>query len=598
MAKTHSQSNRLKDEKSPYLLQHANNPVDWYPWCDEAFARARLEEKPVLISIGYSACHWCHVMERESFEDNEVARIMNGRFVSVKVDREERPAVDSLYMKAVQAMGVQGGWPLTVFATPEGVPFYGGSYFPPEDSHGLPAFRKVLLAVSEAYKNNKQKVEEVTSSIKQALSGAAPAQAVSIGPELSMDAFEAARSYFDQAHGGFGNATKFPYSMFLRFLLKYYGRTGDKNALAIVRKTLTAMAEGGICDHVGGGFHRYSVDQRWDVPHYEKMLYDNGQLAGLYARASEVTGSPFYRETAIDTIDYMLRELRDGGGGFYAAEDADVDGVEGEYYLWDYQEIVGVLGQKATEKLASSYTITPAGNFDGRNSLRMKHGVRNGDEPVPPDMKEMLAALLKARSLRARPKTDRKIITAWNGLAIEALAETGRVLGRDDFIGAAKECASFVLSSVRGPGGRLMRYYLGGVSSVKAHLEDYAILALSLLSLNEATGEEGWLTEARLLTEDMIRLFYDAEEKAFYDTGADDERLFARARDLIDNDLPSGNSAAAALLLRAAVLFGRPEYRALAVGIVAGAGGAGGAMREPLSHGNLLCVHESVLGGG
>ena len=595
MAKKSTQGNRLKDEKSPYLLQHAHNPVDWYPWSDAAFARARLEEKPVIISIGYSACHWCHVMERESFEDAGVARIMNENFISIKVDREERPALDSLYMKAVQSMGVQGGWPLTVFATPEGVPFYGGSYFPPVDSHGLPAFTKVLLAVSEAYKNNKQKVEEVTSSIRLALTGVASTQAVSIGPEVSLDAFDSARLYFDQSHGGFGDATKFPYSMFLRFLLKYYQRTGEQYALVIVRRTLTAMAEGGICDHVGGGFHRYSVDQRWDVPHYEKMLYDNGQLAGLYAAAWEVTGSSFYRETAIDTIDYMLRELRDAGGGFYAAEDADVGGVEGEYYLWDYQEIVKVIGQAATEKLASWYTVTAGGNFDGRNTLRMKHGARSEDEPVSTEIREMLATLLKARSLRAHPNIDRKIITAWNGLAIEALAHSGKSLGRKDYIDAAERCASFILSSVRGDDGRLMRYHLDGVSSVKAHLEDFAILAGSLLSLNEATGEQRWLTEARRLTEDMIRLFYDEKEKVFYDTGADDEKLFARARDLIDNDLPSGNSAAAALLLRSSVLSGRPEYRALAVGILSG---AGGAMREPLSHGNLLCVHETMLGEG
>jgi len=595
MAKNGAKGNRLKDEKSPYLLQHAQNPVDWHPWSDAAFERARVEEKPVIISIGYSACHWCHVMERESFEDDETARIMNENFISIKVDREERPAIDSLYMKAVQAMGVQGGWPLTVFATPDGVPFYGGSYFPPIDSHGLPAFRKVLIAVSEAYRDNREKVAEVTSSIVQSLGRVDLDQAIPMDAVVSQNAFEAARSYFDPGHGGFGNATKFPYSMFLRFLLKYHRRTGDKYALAMVRRTLDAMAEGGLRDHVGGGFHRYCVDRRWDVPHYEKMLYDNAQLAGLYAAAFEATGSAFYKETATDAIDYMLRDLRDAGGGFHAAEDADVEGVEGDYYLWDYREIVKVIGQEAAEKLASWYTVTEGGNFEGRNTLRMKGGVRSGDGPIDPEIRGYLAALLKARADRARPKADRKIITAWNGLAIEALAIAGGVFDRKEYIEAAGRCADFMLSSARGPGGRLMRYYLDGASGVKAHLEDYAILAHSLISLNGATGEERRLTEARGLTEEMIRLFYDEDEKVFYDTGADSERLFASARDLVDNDLPSGNSAAAALLLRASVVFDRPEYRALAKGIAAG---AGGLMSEPLSHGNLLCVHESLLGEG
>jgi len=592
MAKTGAHANRLKGEKSPYLQQHAENPVDWYPWCEEAFERARAEGKPLLISIGYSACHWCHVMERESFEDPGVARIMNERFVCIKVDREERPAIDSLYMKAVQAMGAQGGWPLNVFTTPEGVPFYGGSYFPPEDGFGLPSFTKVLQAVSDAFNRNRARVDEVTSSIKRALAGPAPQEPAPVGAHFSDDAFETARLYFDAHHGGFGNATKFPYAMFLRFLLKYHLRTKEPLALEIVTKSLTAMAEGGIHDHVGGGFHRYSVDKRWNVPHFEKMLYDNALLAGLYAGAFEATGSVFYKDTAISTAAYVLRDLRDKAGGFCASEDADSEGGEGAYYLWDFQEVVEALGHEATERLASVYTLSEAGNFEGRNILRIRAGARSGDRTVYEDIRGALAKLLEARERRARPGRDRKIITAWNALAIEALAECGWVFGRDDLIEAAEGCAAFILSSIRDREGRLMRYYLDGVSGVRAHLEDYAILAGALISLGEVAGGKRRLEEARTLTEEMIRLFYDEKEKTFYDIGTDDEILFARPRDTIDNDLPSGNSAAASLLFRASGVFKKPEYGAMAKGIVSS---VAGAMGDPLSHGHLLCVHESML---
>ncbi|MDP2688557.1 MAG: thioredoxin domain-containing protein [Deltaproteobacteria bacterium] len=593
MAKGQEAANRLKNEKSPYLQQHAGNPIDWYPWSEEAFLKAKREDKPVLISIGYSACHWCHVMERESFEDIDTAKVMNENFVNIKVDREERPELDSLYMKAVQTMTGHAGWPLTVFTTPDGVPFYGGSYFPPEDSHGLPAFKKVLLAVNLAYKKNKKRIDAVTTDIEQVLSHRGARAATGIDPEVSGNAFEAARLFFDPVHGGFGRGTKFPHSMFLRFLLKYYRRTGEKDALLISKRSLIAMAEGGIYDHVGGGFHRYSVDENWDIPHFEKMLYDNALLAGAYTAAHEATKAGLFRDVAMDTITYMLRDMRNGEGGFYSAQDADVDGEEGAYYLWDYGEVEMILGAEGAKKLASFYSITGHGNYEGRNMLRINYDVKPPEAPVDPEIKGLCAELLKARKRRRAPDIDRKIITGWNGLVISALAAAGRSFRRSDFIDAAKKCAVFLLSSVRDDEGRLLRYYLDGKTRVRANLEDYALFADSLLALHNATGERRWLDEAGALTEEMIRLFYEEDEGLFYDTGIDQERLFIRERDLNDNDVPSGNSAAAALLLRASRLFENKRYRDLAEEILRT---VEGIKDEPLSYGNFLCVHESILG--
>ncbi len=595
MAKTRGDTpNRLKDEKSPYLRQHAQNPVDWYPWGDAALAKARKEDRPMLISIGYSSCHWCHVMERESFEDEETAKIMNSNFVNIKVDREERPDLDSLYMKAVQRMTGHAGWPLTVFATPAGVPFYGGSYFPPRDSHGLPSFKKVLLAVMLAYRKNREKVDTVTSEIENGLAGVGEA-VLPLEAGAPENAFEAARLFFDPVNGGFGRGTKFPHSMFLRFLLDYHARTKEGEALDMLRASLTAMAEGGIYDHVGGGFHRYSVDERWDVPHFEKMLYDNALLCGLYALASKVVESAFYGDVAVQTVDYMLREMCDKDGGFYCAQDADVAGHEGAYYLWEYAELEKVLGKGDAQKFGAFYSATPEGNYDGANVLRINRGARPPGALVSEEIKGLTAKLRDARATREAPQTDRKIITAWNGLAIRALAEAGGALERDDFVAAAARCASFVLKAVKDGEGRLMRYYLDGMANVKGNLEDYALFADSLLALHVATGQGRWLEEARVLVDEMIRLFYEAGEGLFYDTGADQERLFVRERDLFDNDVPSGNSAAAGLLLRASRIFKDERYGELSAGILRS---APGVMDEPLSYGHLLCVYESMLAGG
>lgn len=586
-------ANHLKDEMSPYLKQHAMNPVDWYPWTSEALQKAKEENKPIILSIGYSTCHWCHVMERESFEDSETAKIMNENFINIKVDREERPDLDSLYMKAVQAMTGHAGWPLTVFATPEGVPFYGGSYFPPEDRYGLPSFKKVLLAVSLAFKKNKQKIEIVKNDVEQALSAKA-VEHIKLDPEISSNAYDAARLFFDPINGGFGRGTKFPHAMFLKFLLKFYKRTGQNDALSMIKKTLSSMAAGGIYDHLGGGFHRYSVDEKWEVPHFEKMLYDNALLAGLYAMVYEQTGKKFYKDIAVETLEYILRDLKSDEGGFYSAQDADVEGKEGVFYLWDSDEIKRILGEEGAAKFVALFSVTEEGNYEGRNLLRTKSTAKAANDEVSPGMKEMKEKLLDERRKRPAPDTDHKIITAWNGLAISALSEASQYLKNGQFIEEAKKCARFLLSSVKDEEGRLLRYYLeDGKTSVKGNLEDYALLAGGLLSIYEATGEETWLNEAKGLTESMIELFYDDSEQLFYDTGTDQDKLFVRERDLFDNDVPSGNSAAADLLLRMYKAIGKDEYRELSEGILSS---VEGIKDEPLTYGNFLTVLESFLG--
>ena len=585
--------NHLKDQKSPYLKQHAMNPVDWYPWGAEALRKARDEDRPLIISIGYSSCHWCHVMERESFEDGETARIMNENFVSIKVDREERPDLDSLYIKAVQAMTGRAGWPLTVFATPEGVPFYGGSYFPLEESFGMPSFKKVLLATSLAYRKNRKKIETVTADVERILSSRGVIAPIELKSEISDIAFDAARLYFDSINGGFGRGTKFPHAMFLKFLLSYQKRTGRTEAGQMARKSLSAMSMGAVYDHLGGGFHRYSVTENWDLPHFEKMLYDNALLAEVYTVAYEETGIEFYRDTAIETIGYMLREMRGEMGGFFSSEDADVAGQEGAYYLWTADEIRKALGNYAPAFM-EFFSVTEEGNYEGRNTLRIDRNAKGEDERVPDDMKRMRALLFEERKKREAPQKDRKIITAWNGLAISALSRAGRAFRRKDFGDEAKRAARFLLASLRDGNGRVSRYFLDGSGEVKGMLEDYALLATGLMSIHESTGEDEWLQEGRRIVDKAIELFYDETKELFYDIGSDQEQLFVRERDLYDNDVPSGNSAAAAVLLKLGRLTDNPEYIALSEGILRS---IEGVMDEPVSYGNFLTVLESFLAG-
>lgn len=585
--------NHLKDQKSPYLKQHALNPVDWYPWSGAALARAKEENRPLIISIGYSSCHWCHVMERESFEDAETARIMNDNFINIKVDREERPDLDSLYIKAVQAMTGHAGWPLTVFATPEGVPFYGGSYFPPEDRFGMPSFKKVLLAVSLAYRKNRKKVDEVTADIERILKSRNIITPVELRSEVADMAFDAARLYFDGVNGGFGRGTKFPHTMFLKFLLAYYRRTGKGEALSMVRKSLSSMARGGIYDQLGGGFHRYSVDERWDVPHFEKMLYDNALFAELYTEAFEETKKAFYGDIALETIGYMLREMKSEGGGFYSSQDADVAGHEGAYYLWSAEEIKAALGEDAP-RFMSFFSVTERGNYEESNTLRISRPVGQEEEPVPEDIKRMRDVLFKARSDRKAPDTDHKIITAWNALAIIALSRASRVFKRTELLDEAKKCAGFLLSSLRSADNRVMRYFLDGGADTLGMLEDYALLGHALLSIHQSTGEEKWLEEAGRTADKMVELFYDETTGLFFDTGADQEKLFVRERDLFDNDVPSGNSAAAQLLLGLSRAANNARYGELAGKILRS---IEGIIEEPISHGNFLAVLESFIAG-
>jgi uncharacterized protein len=541
--------NRLAAETSPYLLQHADNPVDWYPWGEEAFARARDEDLPVLLSVGYAACHWCHVMEHESFEDEETARLMNDRFVPVKVDREERPDVDGLYMDAVVAMTGHGGWPMTVFLTPDGRPFYGGTYFPPEPRHGMPSFSQVLEAVSEAYRTRRtdleQQAELLVDAIRQASERAPSTEPLTSG--LLSGVVPALRRVFDPREGGFGPAPKFPAASTIDLLLRLHAATGDEDALSMARLTLDRMAEGGMYDLLGGGFHRYSVDTRWLVPHFEKMLYDNALLASAYLHAWLVTGEPRYRRVTTETLDYVLRELRLPEGGLASAQDADTDGVEGLTFTWSDDELETVLGEPHPEWLQP---------FEhGRSVLRGE---------LPEDAR---ATLLAARVERPQPLRDDKALAAWNGLALAALAEAGSRLDREDYVEAAVAVAEFVLGPLSDRRGLLLRTYRAGEARILAYLEDYANVANGLVELSWATGDLRWLEEARRLAGLLVELFADPARGGFYVDSAEGDGLVARRKEFDDHPTPAGNSMAAFVLLRLARIYGDAELERHAVGV-------------------------------
>jgi uncharacterized protein len=539
--------NRLAGATSPYLLQHAENPVDWYEWGEDAFRRARQEDKPLLLSVGYAACHWCHVMAHESFEDPETARLMNERFVCIKVDREERPDVDAIYMDAVQAMSGQGGWPMTVFLAPGGEPFFAGTYFPPQDRHGMPGFRRVLQAVSEAWRDRREQLLSQGQQVVQAISGVGGVSTDPLTEDLQRQAFDGLRSAFDDEWGGFGNAPKFPQPMTLEFLLRCHLRGWD-GALRMVTGTLDRMAGGGIYDQLGGGFHRYSTDRRWLVPHFEKMLYDNAQLATLYVHGFQVTGNAGYRHVATRTLDYLLREMRHPRGGFFSSQDADTEGEEGRFFVWAWDELVGEVGPEVAAALGG----TPEGNWEGRIVLWRPDGT--ADIPA-----EAGRRLFEAREGRAKPATDDKVLAGWNGLAISALAVTGRVLDRSNYVDAAAAAADFVLSALRRDDGRLMRSWREGRASGPAYLDDYALMAAACLDLYQTTFDLRWFTEARLLADDLLRLFRDSSG-GFFQTGVDAERLVIRPKELFDNAVPSGNSVAADVLQRLALFTGEARY--------------------------------------
>ena len=556
-------ANRLADETSPYLLQHRDNPVDWYPWGDEALELAKAEDRPILLSIGYSSCHWCHVMERESFEDPETAAFMNEHFVPIKVDREERPDVDAIYMEAVQGMTGQGGWPLTVFCDPEGVPFYGGTYFPPEQRHGMPSFRMVMEAVSESWRTQRERILETTGQIRTRLGAVGRIRPgdEEPGPDLLDAAESSLRETADPQRGGFGGAPKFPPASALEFLMA-------RDEREIVTTTLDAMACGGIHDQLGGGFARYSVDDRWLVPHFEKMLYDNALLARAYLHGWQQTGNERWRATCEDTLDWALREMRGPEGGFFSALDADSEGEEGRFYVWTHDELVAALDEAGLDESADAilahWGVSEGGNFEGRNILHVPGGP---DSAEPEHLARARDVLYEIRSGRVWPGLDDKRILSWNALMIGALAEAGAVLGRGDYLDAAVACAEFVLDRMRDDSGHLLRTWKQGEGRLNAYLEDHAYLVEALLTLYESSFDVRWFDAARETADAMIERFADPENGGFFTTSHDHEELVARRKDADDHPIPSGSSAAAFGLLRLAALTGEHSYERHALSV-------------------------------
>jgi len=587
-------SNRLANESSPYLLQHKDNPVDWYPWGAEALTRAKAEHRPILLSVGYSACHWCHVMEHESFEDPETARLMNEHFVNIKVDREERPDVDALYMQAVQQMTGHGGWPMTVFLTPEAAPFYGGTYFPPQPRHGLPSFRQLLSAVHLAFTSRFDQVNRSAEELRSAL-----AQGMSVNPDpmpvneaMLQRAFHGLGSRFDHALGGFGGAPKFPQPMIVDFLLRYWARSGSVDAKEMAEKTLDSMARGGIYDHIGGGFHRYSVDARWLVPHFEKMLYDNAQLARLYTRAFQATGRSDFRRVAEETLAYVVREMRDASGGFYSSQDADSEGVEGKFYAWASDEIEEAIPRDQLEDFSRYFDVSDAGNWEGVNILntptpRDIYGEREGASEVELEglIAEWRDVLYRRRAERVWPGRDEKVLTSWNAMMLQAFAEAGRVLDVPAYTDVAVANAEFLLRELERD-GRLLRTWRDGEAKIDAFLEDYALLVDALVELYSATFDSRWIRDATAIADRLIEGFWSPEEEMFYDTRLGGEELIIRPRDIYDNATPSGTSAAVHALLRLARLTGNEKFERVASRVLRGM--ADVATRMPQAFGHLL----------
>ncbi len=572
----HRHTNRLAGESSPYLLQHAHNPVDWYPWGEEALERARKEDKPILLSIGYSACHWCHVMERESFENERIARQMNEQFVNIKVDREERPDLDQIYMSAVQMMTRHGGWPLTVFLTPDLVPFYGGTYFPPEDRHQMPGFPRILAAVAEAYRARPEEVRqsawEILSELRRM--GVAQESAEVIGAQLLDDAYRGIARSYDPRYGGFGSAPKFPSSMSLDFLLRTHARTADPRPLEMVTHSCRMMAEGGMYDQLGGGFHRYSTDAQWLVPHFEKMLYDNALLTRLYLHAFQATGDRFFRRVAEETLGYVRREMLDESGAFYSTQDADSEGVEGKFFVWDKGEVETLLGPEDARLFCAYYDVTEGGNFEERNILHVERPAAEVARDMGVSAERLAEAvergrgrLFTERERRVKPGRDEKVITAWNGLMLEAFAEAAAVLEREDYREIAERNAGFILDALDRD-GLLLHVYKDGRAKHVGFLDDYSYVISGLVTLYETTGRPGRLEEAVRLADKMVEEFWDEDGGGFFYNGRSGEQLIVRNKDYFDNATPSGNSVAAEALLRLSVLTGNEGYRRKAVNVL------------------------------
>jgi uncharacterized protein YyaL (SSP411 family) len=596
--------NRLAQESSPYLLQHQNNPVDWYPWGPEAIEKARREDKPIFLSIGYSACHWCHVMEHESFENDAIARVLNENFVAIKVDREERPDLDQIYMNAVQMLTGHGGWPMSVFLTSELKPFYGGTYWPPHSSRGMPGFDQILAAVIDAWKNRREQALTAADQLTAELRNVGEVTAGN-SDKLNIEQIDSAvvqlRRAFDNTYGGFGQAPKFPHPMDLQLLVRVAHRTGQSGPLDMVRLTLNRMAAGGIYDHLGGGFARYSVDAQWLVPHFEKMLYDNALLASAYLDAYLVIGDQNYARVVRETLNYIIRDMTDPAGGFYSTEDADSEGHEGLFYTWTADEIDAVLGEANGATFGRVYDVSDVGNFEGRNILNLPKTLEQCAKILGRDSHDLEAELADsreklflAREKRVRPGRDDKIIVAWNGLMIDAMARAGAALNEPEYVITASEAASFILSRLRLDSGRLLHTARAGTAKLDAYLDDYASLANALVSLYEASFNERWIDAAANLMDIVLEKFADPSGGGFFYTASDHEQLITRTKELTDSSTPSGNALAATALLRLGKLLGRTDYLDAATNTLAAA--APLLERAPMAAGQMLLALDRHLG--
>ncbi|MFN0021048.1 MAG: thioredoxin domain-containing protein [Pirellulaceae bacterium] len=599
--------NRLSRETSPYLLQHQNNPVDWFPWGPEALDRSKKEQRPIFLSIGYSACHWCHVMEHESFENQGIADYLNQHFVCIKVDREERPDLDQIYMNAVQLMTGRGGWPMSVFLTPDLQPFFGGTYWPPTSGRGMPGFDQILAAVVDAWQNRREaavaQAAEMTAHLQEASGGREPPdtkQQLSLA--LLKTAEQKLQRAFDMTHGGFGTAPKFPHSMDLQVLLRMWQRHPGPELLHMVTLTLDKMASGGIYDHLAGGFARYSVDERWLVPHFEKMLYDNGLLMSAYLEAFTATHDERFAKTVRETADYMLKYMTDAEGGFHSTEDADSEGEEGKFYVWTPPEIEAVLGKERAAIFCYVYDVTAEGNFEhGHSILNLPKTVAQcasikgiDAKKLAQDLTQMRQELLAVRDKRVRPGKDDKILVSWNALMNDALAKAGVILSRPDYLSAASRAAAFILTKMSRSDGRLLHTYRHGEAKLDAYLDDYAYLVNALVTLYECSFDEKWVDEAVRLADILLARFIDKDRGGFYFTADDHEQLIARNKDLHDSSVPSGNAMAATALLRLGKLCGRNDYLTAAEGALLA--GLSVMERSPTAAGQLLIALDMYLG--
>ena len=596
-------TNRLAAESSPYLLQHASNPVDWYPWGEEAFRKAAAEDKPIFLSIGYSACHWCHVMAHESFEKQAVAEILNRDFVSIKVDREERPDVDEIYMTAVQMMTGSGGWPLTVFLTPDLRPFYGGTYFPSDDRYGRPGFPRLLTEIAKAWKERRRELLEGAEKLTAALRTAATEGSAGQAPVEAATSERLAavlKERFDSQWGGFGGAPKFPPSGSICALLRRYAAGGDRQLLEMATVTLDRMAYGGMYDQLGGGFHRYSVDHMWLVPHFEKMLYDNALLSGAYLDAYQVTGRELYRRTAVDTFDYVIREMTDASGGFHSAEDADSEGEEGKFYVWSRGDIMGVLGEDDGAVFCRLYGVTEGGNFEGHNILHVAIGPQSlaaelgvSETALWTRIAAMRTALLAVRGRRIAPGRDDKVLASWNGLMVSSLARGYQVLGEERLLVAAERAGRFILAQLVND-GELLHTFRQGQAKLPGYLDDYANVANALVDLYEGTFDRSWLNAADELCAGMVELFYDEKDAAFFFTSSRHHHLLTRTKPLYDGATPSGNAIAALALLRLARIADRPRYAEAAEAVLRVA--SPGMARNPMAFTHMMRAVDFYIG--